>query len=259
MKRWLKNVLPNLSRASLARSADNWVAHTRAIGGSDADLFGLEPERRLLSFGGEDALRRWELMSDREHGGRSDCALTRATDESALFSGETSLEIDTSSAPYNAEVNRTATKTGWCSMRTMVEDEEWVLEDFHGIRLRCRPDDRRYVLNLRTHRPLGDQGSHLQDVYQAHIPPGAPGEWAEVRLPFSAFLLTWHGYVQPAHGMDVNRLGSLGFLISDKSAGPFALELGHVDAFRYEQREMMRNEGVICALRANEELGYAHA
>ena len=258
MRRWLENVLPRMSRASIARSADRWNARTRDIAGSDADLFGLEPDRRLLSFVGEGALGRWDLMSDREHGGRSNCALIRASDESALFSGETSLEIDADDAPYNAEVNRTATKTGWCSMRTMVEDEEWVLEDFHGIRLLCRPDDRRYVMNLRTHRPLGDQGSHLQDVYQAHIPRGATGEWAEVRLPFSAFMLTWRGYVQPAHGMDVNRLGSLGILVADKSAGPFALELGHVDAFRYEQREMMRDEAVMSALRANEELGYAH-
>jgi hypothetical protein len=62
--------------------------------------------------------------------------------------------------------------------------------------------------------------------------------------------------MQHNHGMNLHQLSQLGFLVADQTAGPFALEVATIDAFRYSMREMQRDSRVQKALQANEELGY---
>jgi hypothetical protein len=90
-------------------SSGQWSRWSRDATSSNDEMLGMDEEQRLLSFGGgEEALRRWRVFTDREHGGKSECAMKPASDESAVFRGSTSLELE--DAIFSAEVNRTATK-----------------------------------------------------------------------------------------------------------------------------------------------------
>uniref|UniRef100_A0A7S0NQ62 NADH:ubiquinone oxidoreductase intermediate-associated protein 30 domain-containing protein n=1 Tax=Calcidiscus leptoporus TaxID=127549 RepID=A0A7S0NQ62_9EUKA len=147
-----------------------------------------------------------------------------------------------------------ASKTGWCAMQTTIPEEKWDLKDFHGVRLTLRTDERHYVLNMRT---AGLIGGMDQDVFQAHIPPcPLKGEWAQLRIPFGAFMVTWRGYVQSAQrSMNLEAITRLGVLIADRKAGDFSLELDDISAFRFHDEEMS-DPLVKRALRLNGELGY---
>uniref|UniRef100_A0A7S0LVG7 NADH:ubiquinone oxidoreductase intermediate-associated protein 30 domain-containing protein n=1 Tax=Coccolithus braarudii TaxID=221442 RepID=A0A7S0LVG7_9EUKA len=220
-----------------------------------SDPFALTSEATLISFrGGHSALKRWQLHSDAEHGGQSHCALTAPTDTSAMFSGHTSLEMDAGRAATSPMHKKPASKTGWCAMQTRVPEDEWDLKDFHGIRLTLRTDARHYVLNLRTAGLLDGMD---QDVFQAHIPPcPLKGEWAQLRIPFAAFSVTWRGYMQGAQrSMNLEAISSVGVLIADRKHGDFNLEVDEISAFRFGDEEV-QDPLVARLLRQNEELGY---
>lgn len=124
----------------------------------------------LLSFHDEATCDRWLLKSDGDVGGRSEHALVvslaRAT---AVWSGATSKGVDPeaqSEVPKNDQ-GRKAERTGFCAMRTSVAEwapRGWVLQDYHGLCVRLRPDGRKYVLNVRAETVLAD--SRTDDLYQ---------------------------------------------------------------------------------------------
>ncbi|UPR03647.1 complex I intermediate-associated protein 30 [Chloropicon primus] len=67
------------------------------------------------------------------------------------------------------------------------------LEPFAGLVLRVRGDGRKYIVSLRTENWIVP-GAASDDNYQGYIQP-KEGEWEEIVLPFSKFLLTWQGKV----------------------------------------------------------------
>ena len=223
------------------------------------EFWDLPPYQRLLGFGAG-SLQRWDVHSDREHGGFSDGALEAVSEESAAFRGSTSLVIDDARAEASTHVapedGRGATKTGWCAMRTAVSRERWELEDFHALRLRLRPDGRRYALNLQSEGILGDDIDRGADLFQVHLPvPPTTGEWLELDLPFGLFQLTWRGYVQSAqYAVNRNRLTHVGLIVADGDEGPFSLEIGEIGAVRLDQ--FSSDPRVRSALELNERMGY---
>jgi hypothetical protein len=59
----------------------------------------------------------------------------------------------------------------------------------------------------------------------------SPGDWTEHRLPFKDFVPTWRGRVLSGEPpLDPAQVTSVGFLISDKQAGPFRLEIAWIKA-----------------------------
>jgi hypothetical protein len=83
----------------------------------------------------------------------------------------------------------------------------------------------------------------------------------DVRVPWSAFTLTWRGYIQADSPppMHLDRITHVGLLLSDPTAettGPFRLELNSLSAFRYDDHEMEFDPHVREAIRLNTELGY---
>jgi len=59
------------------------------------------------------------------------------------------------------------------------------------------------------------------------------GQWEEHRLAFSDFVPTFRGRVlTDAPPLNPTRVNSVGFLISDKQAGPFRLEIGWIKTSR---------------------------
>ena len=130
------------------------------------------------------------------------------------------------------------------------------LEDFHALRLRLRPDGRRYALNLQSEGILGDDIDRGADLFQVHLPvPPTTGEWLELDLPFGLFQLTWRGYVQSAqYAVNRNRLTHVGLIVADGDEGPFSLEIGEIGAVRLDQ--FSSDPRVRSALELNERMGY---
>ena len=57
------------------------------------------------------------------------------------------------------------------------------------------------------------------------------GEWEEHRLAFSDFVPTFRGRIlTDVPLLNPAKINSVGFLISDKQAGPFRLEIGWIKA-----------------------------
>ena len=50
-------------------------------------------------------------------------------------------------------------------------------------------------------------------------------EWIEISLPVDKFVATFHGRVFPDQKLDPSKVNSVGFLLADKKAGPFKLEV----------------------------------
>jgi hypothetical protein len=65
----------------------------------------------------------------------------------------------------------------------------WNLEDFDGVSLNVRTDDRMYVTNIKASSVI--EG----DLWQAYTLGSTPGKWEDIVLPFSKFVLTQRGFV----------------------------------------------------------------
>jgi NADH dehydrogenase [ubiquinone] 1 alpha subcomplex assembly factor 1 len=118
-----------------------------------------------------------------------------------VFTGEVSLENN----------------GGFASVR-----ERPVLRSLAGCAafvVRVRGDGRRYKFTART------DGAWDGVVYQLPFTTKA-GEWTELRVPFRDLVPTFRGRVlKEVPAFDAARFVSAGFLISDRQAGPFRLEV----------------------------------
>ena len=55
------------------------------------------------------------------------------------------------------------------------------------------------------------------------------GEWSTVRFPFEDFLPVFRGQILEYESpMDASQIQQVGFLLNDKKAGPFSLEIDFV-------------------------------
>ena len=118
-------------------------------------MFDIPTERLLVEFGGDEgALDKWSLDSDAQHYGSSHSTLSSASEDSALWSGSTSLELTLPAGPQGAmeahrqrdeEKKPTPARSGWCAIRLNVMSRRWDLNEFDGLCVRMRPDERRWV------------------------------------------------------------------------------------------------------------------
>jgi len=160
-------------------------------------------ERVLAEFTAQDELR-WQTVNDGVMGGLSRGAPT-VSGGTLTFQGTISLENN----------------GGFSSIRT--RRSALKLGGFAGISLRVRGDGRTYKLALRT----GNTGRWI--AYWAEF--RATKDWREVRLPFSAFAPTSFGRKLPGPKLAVDRIDSVGFMLYDKQAGPFKLEVERIAAY----------------------------
>ena len=92
--------------------------------------------------------------------------------------------------------------------------------------LRVRGDGRRYKLSVRTGAGFDTP------LYQCSFTT-KQGGWEEHRLAFSDFVPTFRGQVlTDVPPLNPAKVTSVGFLISDKQAGPFRLEIAWIKASR---------------------------
>jgi monofunctional biosynthetic peptidoglycan transglycosylase len=149
----------------------------------------------------------WQVVNDDVMGGVSTSSFDSGKGF-AVFQGTVSLENN----------------GGFASARSIP-----VRHDFTGCDafvIRVRGDGQRYKFSVRTDR--GFDGV----VYQAAFGTQA-GEWQDIQLRFEDFVPTFRGRVlRDEPRLNPASITSVGFLISDKQAGRFRLDVGWIKALR---------------------------
>ena len=169
-----------------------------------------EALRPLFGFTGPEAAQQWQAVNDGVMGGVSDGRF-RITPESTLeFFGTLSLENN----------------GGFASVRTKPADLDINAGD--DLVVRVKGDGREYVLNLYT------KSRRMAFSYRAPLPT-VKNEWAEVAVPLEDFIPTSFGNrVQGMGPVEPDEITSIGFMLSDKKAGPFKMQVEWVKCERTE-------------------------
>lgn len=111
---------------------------------------------------------------------------------------------------------------GFASTRSSSSEQN--LSEYSGVIVKFRGDGKMYALNLRTSSARGV-------MYQVEFQTTA-GEWLEVRVPFSRLRPTRFGNTLNGFALEKSRIESFGFIISNKRAEPFKLEVDWIKAYR---------------------------
>lgn len=149
----------------------------------------------------------WPNVDDVVMGGVSSSRM-RIENSIAIFEGKLSLDNN----------------GGFASVRSnaVVQD----LTGFNAVRLRVRGDGKKYQFRIRTSQSF--DGASYQMTFDAEN-----DLWKEIELPFSDFVATFRGRVLPDEPpIDASKIKAFGFLIADKQAGPFRLEIDWIQAIR---------------------------
>lgn len=162
-------------------------------------------ERTLFDFTAATHAAGWQVVNDDVMGGVSASSFV-LTNGVAVFRGEVSLENN----------------GGFASVRSLPAHHDLAGCDMFVIRV--RGDGRRYKFTVRT------ESDFDPPVYQCAFTTRR-GEWEEHRLMVKDFVPTFRGRVlADAPALDPAKVVSVGFLISDKQAGPFRLDVAWIKA-----------------------------
>jgi NADH dehydrogenase [ubiquinone] 1 alpha subcomplex assembly factor 1 len=175
-----------------------------------ASLTADDTPKTVFDFSGTDAAKEWQTVNDGVMGGVSEGKF-KITDKKTLeFYGTLSLENN----------------GGFASVRSKAK--KLGLEKGDVLVARVRGDGREYSMNLYVPRPL------IAFSYRATVKT-KKDEWIEVKLPLDKFEATSFGrVVKDAGPVNPAEVNALGFLLGDKKAGPFRLEVEWIKVARGE-------------------------
>jgi NADH dehydrogenase [ubiquinone] 1 alpha subcomplex assembly factor 1 len=168
----------------------------------------VEAEKMIFDFDSSDQAQDWLIVNDGVMGGVSQSEMIVTPAGTALFRGNVSLENN----------------GGFASVRTY--PIAYQLADYEGLSLRVKGDGQQYKLRLRTDNYL--DGMAYQASFQTQ-----PDTWLDIRVPFVEFVPVYRGTIVPdAPKLDPARIAQIGFMISNKRAGPFELEIDWIKAYQ---------------------------
>jgi NADH dehydrogenase [ubiquinone] 1 alpha subcomplex assembly factor 1 len=165
----------------------------------------------VLDFAGPEAAVKWQAVNDGVMGGVSDGRFKITPDKTLEFFGTLSLENN----------------GGFASVRTT--PTELNIEAGDTLVVRVRGDGREYVVNIYT------KSRRMAFSYRAPLPT-RKDEWAEVKIPLVDFIPTAFGRrVQGMGPVEPDQINGLGFMLSDKKPGTFAMQVEWVKVSRAER------------------------
>ena len=169
---------------------------------------GQAPQVPLFAFVSPDAAAVWQAVNDGVMGGVSDGRFRITERQTLEFYGTLSLENNGGFASVRSRPRTLGLQTG----DTLVA--------------RVRGDGREYQLNLYTADRM------MAFSYRAPVKTRT-GEWLEVRIPLDAFEATSFGRVIRGAGpVDPRSVTAVGFLLAEKTPGPFLLEVAWIKVLR---------------------------
>lgn len=164
--------------------------------------------RSLVDFNQAGVTDGWRVVNDGVMGGRSQSEIAFTDKGTALFQGTVSLE----------------NKGGFASVRTDIPARP--LEDQAGIVLRIRGDGKRYQLMVRTDERFDGVSYRYAFATRAEA-------WTTIRAAWGGFVPVFRGrIVRDAPPLAPSLIRRIGFLISDKQAGPFQLEIDSIATYK---------------------------
>jgi monofunctional biosynthetic peptidoglycan transglycosylase len=172
-------------------------------------LMAADEGRVLFDFTGPDAANAWGNVNDGVMGGVSDGRFKITDKKSMEFFGTLSLENNGGFASVRSRPTKINLKSG------------------HSVVARVRGDGRGYSLNLYVPRESGRYS--FRQTFKTK-----KDEWIEVSLPVNKFVATFHGRSFPDQKLDPGNVNSVGFLLGDKKAGSFNLEVDWIKVTKAE-------------------------
>ena len=164
-------------------------------------------EKTIFDFNEPASTEAWRTVNDGVMGGLSASQMIWQEKGTVIFSGDVSLENN----------------GGFASVRT--EPQKFGLFRKQGILLRMKGDGQTYKFRIRTDAYF-DGAAYSLDFNTRD------NEWATIKLPFADFLPTFRGRIlKNIEPIESGNIRQLGFLISDKQAGAFALEIDWIKAY----------------------------
>ena len=166
------------------------------------------PQVPLFAFASPDVAGGWQAVNDGVMGGVSDGRFRITERQTLEFYGTLSLENNGGFASVRSRPRTLGLQTG----DTLVA--------------RVRGDGREYQLNLYV------SGRMRAFSYRAPVQTRS-GEWIDVAVPLDRFEATSFGRVLRGEGpVDPRSVTSIGFLLAEKTPGPFLLEVAWVKVLR---------------------------
>ena len=172
-------------------------------------LMAADDGRVLYDFAGRDAAKAWVNVNDGVMGGVSDGRFKISDNKTMEFYGALSLENNGGFASVRSRPTKVNLKAG------------------DSVAARVRGDGREYTFNLYVPRDFGRYS--FRQTFKSK-----QGKWIEVSLPVGKFVATFHGRVFPDQKLDPSKVNSVGFLLADKKAGPFKLEVDWIKVTKAE-------------------------
>ena len=155
----------------------------------------------LFDFTDADSAKEWQTVNDGVMGGVSDGKFKITGDKTMEFFGTLSL----------------ANNGGFASVRT--KNKKMGFEKGDTLVAKVRGDGREYSINLYVNKPL------VAFAYRATLQTKKDG-WIEVKIPLDTFEATWFGkLVKDAGAVKPDEINALGFMLCDKTAGPFKMDV----------------------------------
>ena len=173
------------------------------LGMLGSTLMAADEDRMLFDFSKPDSAKQWQTVNDGVMGGISDGRFKITEDKTMEFYGTLSLENNGGFASVRSRPTKPNLKAG------------------NSIAVRVRGDGRQYNLNLYVSRDSGRYS--FRQTFKTK-----KGDWIEVSFPVDKFVATWRGRVFPDQKLDPSKVNSVGFLLGDKKAGPFMLEVNWI-------------------------------
>ena len=164
----------------------------------------------LFDFAETDAAKEWQTVNDGVMGGVSDGRFKITDTKTMEFFGTLSL----------------ANNGGFASVRT--KPKNLGLEKGDTLVAKVRGDGREYMLNLYPNK------QRVAYSYRATVQT-KKDEWIEVNIPLDEFEATSIGRaVKSAGAVKPVEINAIGFMLGDKKAGPFKLEIEWIKLERKE-------------------------
>ena len=167
-----------------------------------------EMPQTLFDFTGADPAKEWQNVNDSVMGGVSEGKFKITDTKTMEFLGTLSL----------------ANNGGFASVRTKAK--KLGLEKGDTLVAKVKGDGREYHMNLSV--PTFQIAYNYRAVFQTK-----KDEWIEVKLPLDKFEATSFGQVVKNAGqVKPTSVNGLGFMLSDKKAGPFKMEIESIKVER---------------------------
>lgn len=175
----------------------------------------------LYDFVEPETINNFELITDKDVGGKSVATMNTSVNGRLMFTGELSTELD-----HGSKIDH----SGFCGIRSkpvigLFDKIQTVdMTYYDAVDIKYRGDGRCYFLNMQTESMML---LNQYDLFQAFLFTKGGPYWEVERVPFTKFLMTYQGYLQDEQ-VDFSNIRTLGVSISDKKTGPFGLEIEYI-------------------------------